>query len=311
MQLPSAERRPWFEEAVTAFLAPVLNLHGDSFSGLDVLANLFKGSASSSSPERLTEAAENRFADGLLDQSTTFPNATYYDSQYRSPEGTLPFCLALPQNDGGLQFDRQAIVEMYVNAVFRLHEVHRQGHSLGPLHIVSLYVYTYELPCDGHQIYRAMNRAMRQADGNAIAFWRPLIWQVDCALQSLPPFSGKVYRGIDIQVPYEVGHTVCWPVFPSASATQSVAREFVKVEQGTLFFLLHNGARAVSQFSQFPEEDEVIFRANTQFKVISALLLESDIGQFYVKVDNIVVKEFNLAEKPMYVWDTGVFCPPL
>ncbi len=33
-----------------------------------------------------------------------------------------------------------------------------------------------------------------------IKYWRPLIWEIDVALQALPSFTGKTYRGINCQL---------------------------------------------------------------------------------------------------------------
>ena len=40
---------------------------------------------------------------------------------------------------------------------------------------------------------------MRLHDADGVDFWRPLIWQVDCALQLLPTHRGKLYRGISVR----------------------------------------------------------------------------------------------------------------
>ena len=65
---------------------------------------------------------------------------------------------------------------------------------------------------------------MREGDEDLIAFWRPLIWQLDQALGQLPPWTGIVYRGISATflehcVP---GSQVLWPAFSSTSSDSSV-----------------------------------------------------------------------------------------
>ena len=163
---------------------------------------------------------------------------------------------------------------MAADCVMKVHELGRQGVRLSPVHAVPVYVYTYELSGEGEQIYGAMNRAMRAHDAAGIAFWRPLIWQLDRALLALPPYRGKLYRGISLKFneeSYKRAEAVCWPAFSSASATRAVAEEFVKGDDGTLFFLQSVGARAISRFSKFPLEDEVLFRPNTVFEITSTL----------------------------------------
>ena len=120
----------------------------------------------------------SRFSDGLAAPDSGAPRSTFYDAKYRSAVGTLAFSMALPDNTLGLQFLPGPIAEMCVESVVKVHELQRQRVTLSPLHVVPIYVYTYELADDGDQIYSAMNRAMRLHDEAAIEFWRPLIWQV-------------------------------------------------------------------------------------------------------------------------------------
>ena len=242
------------------------------------------------------QMAESRFTDGLQAPSSASRGA-FYDVKYRSDVGTLAFSMALPENELGLVFTLPPLVQMCSDAVMKVHELRRQRVTLSPLYIVPIYVYTYELdyPPDGgtgEQVYGAMNRAMRLSDEQAIDFWRPLIWQVDRSLQMLPPYTGKLYRGINVRFDehsYCKGQEVCWPAFSSASATQAVAEEFVKGDEGSLFFLHSASARAISRFSKFPNEGEVLFRPNTIFEI--TLYGTSDIGQFYASVDNIAMVE--------------------
>ena len=83
---------------------------------------------------------------------------------------------------------------------------------------------------------------------------------MDCALELLPAYKGRLYRGINVRFSesqYRTGQMVCWAPFSSASAEQSVAKEFVAGDEGSLFFLHSAGARAISRFSKFPDEAEV------------------------------------------------------
>ena len=106
---------------------------------------------------------------------------------------------------------------------------------------------------------------------------------------SRPPVHWHCYRS-----PSSL-YQVCWPAFSSASATRTVAEDFVKGDEGTLFFLQSTAARAISRFSKFPDEDEVIFRPNTVFEITSTLYGHSEIGEFYASVDNIAMVELTSA----------------
>ena len=151
--------------------------------------------------------------------------AVFYAPDYSCDTGTLEFCMALPGKHPSLDFgDGRAVEKMCTNAVMKLCELRRQRETLGARSVLPIYVYTYELPHPLDQIYGSMNRAMREGDEDLIAFWRPLIWQLDQALGQLPPWTGIVYRGISATflehcVP---GSQVLWPAFSSTSSDSSV-----------------------------------------------------------------------------------------
>ena len=276
-------REEWFVEVLGDVIAAATNLPG---GGPQAAFRSVKGPSDRA----------RRFTDGLMAPTDAGDTSPFYDEGYRADTSTLAFCLALGDNELGLLFNEAAIAIMVRDCVMKVHELGRQRVSLSPVHAVPLYVYTYELSDESVQIYGAMNSAMRTHDKHAIAFWRPLIWQVDQALQQLPPYHGKLYRGISLKFNeqiYKRGGAVCWPAFSSASATRAVAEEFVKGDDGTLFFLQSCGARAISKFSKFPDEDEVLFRPNTVFEISSTLYGNSDIGAFYASVDNIAMTELS------------------
>ena len=238
--------------------------------------------------------AESRFTDGLA--AAKAQRCTFYWADYCPTVSSFQFCMALPNNPLGLRFSGAALYLMCSDCILKVYELRRQRIILTPLHIVPIYLYTYELkdPEGGDQIYSAMNSAMRTGDTAGLKFWRPLLWHLDQALQVLPAYKGKLYRGINIrfsEAEFCAGQTICWPAFSSASTKQSVAEEFVKGDDGTLFFIQSAGAKAISKFSQFPEEAEVLFQPNTTFHITSTLYGTSDIGQFYSGVDNIALSE--------------------
>ena len=299
LDVPPTARAQWYSDVLAAYLhaafAPPEGV------AVDVLDARRRG-------REEARRAASRFADGLARPGPSAPGRAFFAADYRYDAGTFAFCLALPGNDAGLYFERAPVAEMCAEAVLKVHELQRQRAALSPVHVVPIYVYTYELPGASDQIYSAMNKAMRTHDARGVAFWRPLIWQVDRALERLPAFRGKLYRGINVrfsEAQYRTGQRVCWAPFSSASAEQAVAKEFVKGDEGSLFFLHSAGARAISRFSKFPDEAEVLFRPNTVFEITSTLYGTSDIGQFYSGIDNI-----SMAERTISTSVPGATAPP-
>ena len=280
-----------FQGVLTGFVAATLNISpsGPTFrAGAPARQRESEGRG-----RRFRGDTQSRFTDGLAVPSDT-PGKPFYAPDYETGCATLQFAMELPRNPLGLVFEEAALSAMCLDAVVKLHELRRLRVTLSARHVAPIYVYTYELEGETDQIYGAMNRAMRNYEAPAIEFWRPIIWQLDRALSRLPAHHGKLYRGINVRFQeqeYTQGHQVCWPAFSSASSEKSVAQEFTKGGEGSLFFLDCATARSISKFSKFPDEAEVLFFPNTFFRITSTLYGTSDIGAFFSQTDNIAMKE--------------------
>ena len=273
----------WYDAVFCGFVAAALDVAEGAVGDLP--------GGGGRSRARRRGAGVSRFSDGLA-APRPGPAGALWGPDYRCELGTLQFCLALPDNGVGLAFGGAAVRQMCADAVVKAHELQRQREPLSARHVLPIYVYTYELPEGNDQIYGAMNRAMREHCRAGLAFWRPLIWRLDRALQLLPAFRGRLYRGVGLQFGgYAPGGAVCWPAFSSASARKAVALEFAQGDAGSLFFLQSASARAISRFSNFPCEDEALFRPDTAFRISSVLPGSSEIGQFYSNVDNVAMEE--------------------
>ena len=225
-----------------------------------------------------TTGISGRLQDGLEVPQGSQKGPPFYSMDYSCEGGTLPFCAALPQNQLGLWFQPGPIFEMITDALMKVREMMRQQTELNPRHIVAVYVYTYELKYDleGYdQIYASMNRAMRQQppDPVSIEFWRPLIWELDVALQALPSYAGTLYRGVSCRfdsTSYQAGGTICWLAFSSASKTKAVAERAMQGDEGgTLFSVKTVTAKSIAGLTQSEEDGEVLFRPSTVFDIRS------------------------------------------
>ena len=148
---------------------------------------------------------------------------------------------------------------------------------------MAIFVYSYEMYTEDnppvsleYQIYREMNRAMRERDPEALEFWPPLIYHLNKALMKLGSHKEILYRGVTVAFPkelYEIGATVAWPAFSSSALDEDVAEDFVAKaaadgrKSGTIFVLKTTTARRVYVYSHFPEEREVLFPPNSTFVV--------------------------------------------
>ena len=163
--------------------------------------------------------------------------------------------------------------------------------------------YTLETP-----IYRRLNwllRSVRQPGPQREFSERFGTYFVglDADLRRLPPFRGTVYRGINVRIAesyYSPGSIITWDALSSSSDDATVARSFLGEAAepvGTLFVINSISGRSIKTFSSLPEENEVLFPAGAQFRVVRRVevglrnLLEAALRVSLLCVDVIELQE--------------------
>ena len=134
-------------------------------------------------------------------------------------------------------------------------------------------IYTMETP-----IFRLSNKAMREWEGNPQGLdpWRPYCYLLDRQLRHLPHFRGTVYRALDCRLPqslYQAGNVVTWNQPSSCSRSPKVIKSFLHSEGedplGCIFVIRCHLGHAIWEYSVYPDEEEVLFRSGSQFRVQS------------------------------------------
>ena len=146
--------------------------------------------------------------------------------------------------------------------------------------------FTYDNSVDRNaNLFYLLNNALRGRKTNPEPFkrWQGFLFFLMRALDQLPPFQGKVYRGgnkgLDqetVKKEYAVGRPVQWAAFSSATTDVTAAKEFVEKDVGVIFKLAVVSGRDISAFSYFPKENEVLLSPNTRFVVTSELYVDGD-----------------------------------
>ena len=138
----------------------------------------------------------------------------------------------------------------------------------------ALLLHTMETP-----IYLASNKAMREWNlphgPEAYKPWQPYAHLLDQELLLMDRFEGSVYRGVHFRLPedlYKALRVVTWNNPTCASEDPRQARLFLGSKQGgcpvgTLFVIRSITGHRIAAHSLHPEEQEVVFRAGTQFQV--------------------------------------------
>lgn len=98
--------------------------------------------------------------------------------------------------------------------------------------------------------------------------------QLDAVLCDYPESKESVYRGTNlpdaVAEKYSTSEEISFPAFSSSSKSFRVACDFAK-KGNTLFKMTSKSGRAVDKLSKHEEEEEVLFRLNTRFKVKTAV----------------------------------------
>jgi len=141
---------------------------------------------------------------------------------------------------------------------------------------VAVLAYTQE----NKNLYPVLNLAMRSSGAAAdarIKKFAAYIFFLSSALQVLPAYKGKVYRGIDVRLAphlYEVGKTITWQPFSSTTKNPLTTLRFIGKQgtalDGSLFIIHSTAGKEIEELSVYSYEREVLFKENSFFKVMNA-----------------------------------------
>lgn len=139
-------------------------------------------------------------------------------------------------------------------------------------------VYIYTMEWGDTTLYRLLNRALRSENRQELKKWFSYLKLFDTALDKLPTTKDVVWRGVslDIGKNFTKNQVVTWWSVNSCSLSVNVIKDFIgKKTQSTLFLIQPINGKIISGYTAFENEDEVILRMGTQFRVKSDCLEQS------------------------------------
>jgi hypothetical protein len=121
--------------------------------------------------------------------------------------------------------------------------------------------------------YTDLNDALR--NGTLDASLSARVDALKGALEKLPPYEGPVIRGSNIPAEmlaqYKPGEVIVEHAFLSTTKNPAVA-QLPTFAGNVEFQILSKSGRDISSFSMFPEEQEVLFTAGTEFYIVDKFL---------------------------------------
>lgn len=156
----------------------------------------------------------------------------------------------------------------YYIKIAKKHCPYPSEHGLTRDESAAIYIYTMEW---GDQtLHRVLNQALRSENRQALKIWFPYLKLFDKALEKLPTFKGVLWRGIslDIGKKFTENQLVTWWSINSCSSSVNVIKCFIGDEKNSTLFLIEaNDGKRISGYTEFENENEVILKMGTQFRV--------------------------------------------
>lgn len=203
----------------------------------------------------------NRFSDIDVSFKQRPPVYEYHDEKFisigKALEPIEPYIDELPR---------------YINIAKRLCPFPSEH---GLTHDQSVAIYIYAMEWAGTTLNRLLNKALRSDNRNALEIWYPYLKLFDTALDKLPTVKEVLWRGVplDISKHFSKDQIVTWWSFNSCSSSMNVIRNYLGNEQNSTLFMIEamNGIK-VSGYTPNEQEDEIILRMGTQFRVKAKFL---------------------------------------
>ncbi len=146
-------------------------------------------------------------------------------------------------------------------------------HGLSKDQSAAVYIYTMEW--GDTTLYRVLNNALRSENRKELKIWFPYLKLFDTALDKLPTVKEILWRGVplDIGKNFTKNQLLTWWSVNSCSSSVDVIKNFLGNNKSSALFLIEaiNG-KNVSGYTEYENEDEVILRMGTQFRVKSNAL---------------------------------------
>ena len=118
-------------------------------------------------------------------------------------------------------------------------------------------------------LYVVLNEALRKEDRSSVKPWFGYLKLFDTALKKLPSVQKNLWRGIsaDLGEEYKNKKSWTWWNFNSCSEKVSVVEGFLG-SQSTLMMISAKNGKAISEYSKFVHEAEILLNMGTDRKSV-------------------------------------------
>ena len=172
--------------------------------------------------------------------------------------------------------DKKAIDELVTKGKELQKEQKQFDVDIDHEYAATIFAYTQETK---DHLYTKLNKACRTAtisEEKKLDVYRDYLYHIQEAMSTLTNYQGWVYRGINMKLApdvYAEGKSITWTQLSSASKSQHVAAKFLGNStgsgalSGTYFKIYTKTGKEISDYSEFPDEEEVLLTFNKYFTV--------------------------------------------
>ena len=162
-------------------------------------------------------------------------------------------------------------------------------------------VYIYTMEWGETTLYRVLNNALRSDNRQTLKIWYPYLKLFNTALDKLPTVKEVVWRGVSLDIGkyFTKNQVFRWWSVNSCSSSVDVIKNFLGTNKASTLFLIEaaNGKK-ISGYTEFENENEVILRMGTKFRVKNNTLDHPD-GSYVVHLVEIVNENDELRASAM------------
>ncbi|CAF1208831.1 unnamed protein product [Rotaria sordida] len=145
-------------------------------------------------------------------------------------------------------------------------------------------IYLYTMDWDEQSLYQVLNEALHDKDRSVLIPWYGYLKLLDTALTKLPSLQINLWRGVntDISKNYKENDELTWWYFNSCSSSAKVVKHFLG-SVSTLFMIEAKNGKAISTYSNFPEEKEVILPLGSRLRVVRDTLDHTSLNVIHLQ----------------------------
>jgi hypothetical protein len=154
--------------------------------------------------------------------------------------------------------------------IAKRHCRHPSEHGLTHDESAAIYIYTMEW--DETSLYRVLNNTLRSENREDLKIWFPYLKLFDTGLNKLPTVKEVIWRGVplDIGKNFTKNQLVTWWSINSCSSSVDVIKAFLENnKKSTLFLIEAKNGKAISGYTEYENENEIILTIGTQLRVKS------------------------------------------